>query len=1095
MSDNKKSPDNNDISPIRGLFRQNEEAYNKHQQKVKEEKEYLAKKRQEQEKMHDNERNKPLPTIEKVPKDSGVSFGGRMKTFFGKIAEIVTQPEDGSFFGEEDGFEDIYSDEQPEIQNITAEKSEEISEEALVYDEPSESDDGISDIVEAVIYQSTDNEPDSDVHNDKSNEETDDNIEKENEPELEIETSKDANADNAENKAKQPEVKTEITLDAIMYAKNAGAEGTPVTYAANKQNESTAEDVKLTESDIQKSAELPDEAKKEEANENIYEQKNELSHSISKDQEDTLEKESVNELSHSISKDQEDTREKKSVNELSHNKAAEDTTDTDRKRVNELSHEFDSEVKSETARKPKNELSHSVEKIEREITDVKPSEISTKEPKKANLSEGIRESMVYRRSDSPPFIVMAGKFTKTLRSEYESTRRLRGYTPETNNKENDKPDTRKSEFSKPEQKNTNSSEKIKKMEKSSEVNENTDSDSNILKMPEIKKKNKFRIRDLFSADGDTFDEEEDTAEEKTEITDYQNKDDVAAIKNEINYNFSKRLFRTVLLMCIAIGSAIVSLLAQLVPSLFMEAIHNGWLVFGIINFILLAIAVFTEKTTIFYGLVPLRHFKATSDTAVSVASVAAVIQSVIGLFLPDIFVNGTYHMYSFLVIIALLFNSIGKLIIIKRTADNFRFLCSPKAKYAGKIYTDKNNAPKLISGLAAQRPIIAYTKKSKLMSNFLQLSYASDPIEDNSSFIAPFAAILSLICGLTYGFLSKDFVGGVSSFALTSFITIPICALITLNIPIKNLCTSTLRKGSMVVGYEAVKQFSDTNAIMIESNRLYPKGNIILSGIKTFNESKLNTALLAGAAVNFAVDGPMSHIFETIIQDRKHMVPAVESVSYDDNLGLSGWIGGQRILIGNRELMNKHNISIPDENVELKYRKMGNEISYISMSGELIAMFILTYKVDRDIAASLRELTQNGVNIIVRTIDPNITQRHIADKFGIYQRCIKVLNTGLGNICHDEINSIDETSRAYVVTDGKLSAFAAAVSGCIEIKSTVTISKAVQIASIILGFLLVNIISFVGGFAKLGGLEVLIYTFVWCIGLIIVSILARKFNG
>ena len=1086
MSDNKRSPENNDISPIRGLFRQNEEAYNKHQQKLEEEKELLIeKRRREQQKAEEQRKSESLQTKKSIPENDNVSFGGRMKAIFGKIAEIVTQPEDGSFFGEDnDGFEDIYSDEQAETADVSEEEPER-EPDGQVYDEPIEAEDEISDVGETVIYQSTADGFESDIRYDEQPEETvKEETQTETADEAEAEKAQDVSENTADNDnaaEKQAAVKTEITLDAVMYAKNAGAEGTPITYVADEKSGSIDnEDKQTPESYAADEVSDETESKDEENSEEILDKKNELSHS---------ERESVNE---------EKASEQETTNELSHNAAVEDKIPV-QKRFNELSHDSDTEAKTSAPRKTKNELSHndsadSKESVESKTPNTAAAVIKNNISKDTDLSEGKSEPVVYHRSDNPPFIVMAGKFTKTLRGEYESTCRLRGYTPDIPVREADVSDIKKNENVRSVSKNEKPPIKMKKTEAVSEEPQNIKEDSNILQMPKPKNRKRFRIKDLFSAEGDTFDEEEDIHEEKPEITDYQNDDDVAAIRNELNYNFRKRVFRTGLLTCIAVCSAIVSLLAQLVPSLFTEAIHNGWLLFGIVNFILLAIAVFAEKTTICYGLVPLKRFKATSDTAVSVASVAAVIQSVTGLFLPDVYVNGTYHMYSFLVIIALLFNSMGKLIIIKRTADNFRFLCSPKAKYAGKIYTDKNNAQKLISGLPAQRPIIAYTRKSKLMSNFLQLSYASDPIEDNASFFAPFAAVLSLLCGLAYGFLSKDFVGGVSSFALTSFITTPICVLITLNIPIKNLCRSTLHRGSMVVGYEAIKQFSDTNAVMVESNDLYPKGNIILSGIKAFNETKLNTALLAGAAVSFAVDGPMSYIFETIIQDRKHMVPAVESVSYDDNSGLSGWIGGQRILIGNRALMNKHNISLPDESVEAKYHKMGNEISYISMSGELIAMFILTYKVDRNIAASLRELTQNGVNIIVRTIDPNITGQHIADKFGIYQRSIKVLNTGLGNICHGEISFVDETSRAYVVTDGKLSGFAAAVSGCIGIKSTVTISKIVQIVSIVLGFLLANIISFVGGFSKLGGLEVLIYTSLWCLGLIIVSVLARKFN-
>ena len=1078
MSDNKKSSDNNDISPIRGLFKQNEEAYNRHHQKVEEEKEQLAKKRKDRQISDEQKRKESEQAVKNKKKNNASPLGGKVKSFFGKIVEIVTQPEDGSFYGDDnDEFEDIYSDESLEESLY---KNQNVSNTLKIDDGNGSAED------ESLIYQSS---PAGSV-SDKDNQETD-TVEASEYAEFNgmkaetesVEIQQDIKDKSVENSVqvqsgqvtsdrKNTEGKTEITLGAIMHAKNTGAEGTPVTYTAKTViNEVTDED-KTEET----TSDGPSEQGANESAESLVsERTNELSHNDTADEAESSEQERLNELSHVTS-----------------DKNAEPAPG----RVNELSHDVSIKEEVRPAKQIKNELSHNVsdgstennsdEKVKTSVSD-----IHSQDRRTSGVSNTPKEPMVYHRSDNPTFVVMAGKFTKTLRAEYENTRRHRGYSPEpavnearSEVKKKTDPDSAMENKSISETKES----QPKKKESTEKSNVTNISDA------KIRKKRKFHIRDLFSAEGDTFDEEDNIEEEKPEITDYHDKEDIKAIKNDINYNFRKRFFRTIILAVVGIASIVMSLLVQIFPSLFTEMIHNGWLLYGFLNFIFLATAVFLEKSTIFYGIVPLKSFKATSDTAVSVTAAATVIQSVVGLFLPDVFVNGTYHMYSSLAILALLFNSVGKLLIIKRTADNFHFLCSTKANHAGKIYTDTNNAPKFVSGLPAQRPIIAYAKKSQLMSNFLQLSYASDPVEDSATFFAPFATALALICGVAYGLISGDFVGGVSSFALTAFITTPMCALIALNIPIKNLCSAALHRGAMVIGYEAIKQFSDTNAVMIESDQLYPKGNIILSGIKAFNESKLNNAILAGAAITFAVGGSMSYVFETIVQDRKHMIPSVDSVSYDDDLGLSGWIGGQRVLIGNRSLMKKHNIVMPDESVESKYRKMGNEIVYISMSGELIAMFILTYKVNHEIADSLRELSENGVSIVVRTIDSNITQTHIAEKFGIFPRCIKVLSTGLGNICHEELTSVEKPSRAYVVTDGRLSALATAISGCIVIKSTVTITKIIQILSIVIGFFLVTLISFISGFAKLGGLEILLYTCFWCIALIVVSVLARKLN-
>ena len=764
----------------------------------------------------------------------------------------------------------------------------------------------------------------------------------------------------------------------------------------------------------------------------------------------------------------------------------------------ELSH--DVPVKVETPPPVnKSELSHDVpvKKVTAEVQKATNTETEKKETaERESVSERF-EPMVYKAEDDELFIVMAGKFTKTLKTEYENVRRLKVELPPP------EPPVAVEQEKKPVQQ-TAVKETVKKTEQKNEAqpeqrtvkrqkSNQKPKASKSVKIEPKKPKKRFKLfESIFSAENDRFDYDEETEEEKPELEDYKSESDAEEIKSDINENFRKVFARTVVLTCTSVVSIITAIIAQSMPWAFLNMMKNGWLVYSIISFLLFLVAAFAGRYPIVNGLMPLRRLRGNSDTPVSVATIAVAIQSIISLFQPNVFLDGTYHIYVPLVSLALLLNSMGKLLIIRRTADNFRFLRRKDAKFAGKIYTKNINAEKFASGLPSRRPIIAYTKHSDFMSNFLQLSYASDPVEELAAKVSPFTAALSLICGIIYGIMTKDFVGGVTSFAITACITTPMCSLVAVNIPMMNLCSSTLRHGSMVVGYEAVKQFCDTNALMIDSSQLYPKGSIILSGYKTFDETKLEEALSAGAAITFAVNGSLTHVFETMVQDRKRSLPYVDSVSYDDEMGLSGWVDKQRVLIGNRNLLSKHNIKLPDESIEKKYRKMGNEVTYISVGGQLVVMLVLTYKADRAIAESLRELEDDGVSFIVRTIDPNITQKHIADKFSLYPRCIKILPTGLGNIGYDEISGNEKSSRAYLVTNGKLSAFARAIAGCVKIRSTVTIAKIIQYLSIIIGIILVCVISFISGFAKLGNMEMLLYTGFWCAAMIVVSIVARK---
>lgn len=801
----------------------------------------------------------------------------------------------------------------------------------------------------------------------------------------------------------------------------------------------------------------------------------------------------------------------------------------------------------------------------KDVPEPKPT-VKAPDTKGKDFSEGSTDILIYHYSKTEPFVVMAGKFTKTLKSEYEDVRKYNStpiddsvskkpknspspiveevITKNTQQSKSDsKPKTSDSKISeiklngnnkksapekhvtapyppniqkavkpvqpdnKPSQttaqniKSTPQISEVKKpvskdMNKPSAADGKKQAEQNTVKKSAAKKtqkpKKNYNFRNIFSGEEEYDPEDiEKVPEKKPQLDDYTNEKDSETIKTEIAENFRHVFTRTAILFVTTLISVIISIVAQCVPSLFNQTIRNGWLVYAIINFLLFSVSVVVSRVPIVNGIMPLRHFKGNSDTAVAAASFASAIQSIVALFSPDVFVNGTLYIYSSLAILALFLNSLGKLFIILRTYNNFRFLSKPRPKYAGKIYTDIRNAEKISSGLPSKKPIIAYMKKSKFMSNFLQLSYAPDPSEDAAAKIAPYAALMSLVCGILYGVLTRDFAGAVSSFALSACITVPVCSLLAVNIPLKRLCHNSIKGGAMVTSYETVKQFCDTNVVMVDSSQLYPPGTVTLSGIKAFKESKINDAITAGAAIMFAVDGTMSYIFENIIQDRKDILPKVESVIYEDGMGLVGWINGQRVLIGNRRLLEAHNITPPEKSVEDKYLNMGNQVTYISMSGELIAMFILSYTADREIMHELRNLEDNGVSFAVRTVDPNITQENIAEKFCLFFRCVKILPTSLGNICHNVTSSVDEKSRAYLVTRGKIASFARAVSGCIRIKSNITLSIIIQYIAVILGLLIVTLISFISGFEKLGCFEMLLYIGFWAAATIIIPLIKK----
>ena len=103
----------------------------------------------------------------------------------------------------------------------------------------------------------------------------------------------------------------------------------------------------------------------------------------------------------------------------------------------------------------------------------------------------------------------------------------------------------------------------------------------------------------------------------------------------------------------------------------------------------------------------------------------------------------------------------------------------------------------------------------------------------------------------------------------------------------------------------------------------------------------------------------------------------------------------------------------------------------------------------------------------------------IAKLYGLFYRSIKVLPTGLGHELKQAESVVEESSRSYLITQGKTSSLARAVSGSVRIKSNISLAIIIQLIAVVLGILVACALALYAGTGVLGSLEILIYTVFW----------------
>ncbi len=587
-------------------------------------------------------------------------------------------------------------------------------------------------------------------------------------------------------------------------------------------------------------------------------------------------------------------------------------------------------------------------------------------------------------------------------------------------------------------------------------------------------------------------DDDDTPQEKSKpVEDYTGKEDEKSIIDELNHNIRKLFGRSLLTGIIAALSVILTVVTRIFPEAICSAVAFAPAAYAVLNFILVGFSIFVNRVSVISGLTPLIRFKGNSDTAVAVGAVAAVLQVIVSFFCLGDLTSFNVNYYCVIMMLAFFANNCGKLFMVLRVKDNFKFVLSKGQKYAAKIYNNESVANQLLSGTASDRNIIAYQHKTSFPANFLKISYAPDPSEDLASKLAPVTTIAAFLIALIYGFAKSSFAGAVDALALITAVSVPVSTLIAVNLPVRRLCKTLLSFGGMLSGYPSIKQFCDSTAVMLDATEMFPADNIDLEGIKTFEDYNVDESLLCGIAILKEAGNPIANVFDSVVAETKESLPEVESVLYEDDMGLVGWINSERILAGSRRLMEKYNVETPRMEYEDKYTSNGRQVTYLARAGRLTAMLVTRYHANDELKSELQRAEANGISVLVRTTDFNITNDLVAKEYNLFYRSVKVLPTGLGNVLKEAESTVEESSRSYLITSGKISSLARAVSGCVKIKHNISLAIVIQLIAVLLGILVTATLSLYAGVGVMGSLEVMIYSVFWGAAAIIAPALQK----
>ena len=573
----------------------------------------------------------------------------------------------------------------------------------------------------------------------------------------------------------------------------------------------------------------------------------------------------------------------------------------------------------------------------------------------------------------------------------------------------------------------------------------------------------------------------DEPEEPEYIDDYEDPADAGAVQADLDGMRRRLALRTVVTglvtaVLLYLGLAVEGSPLPPVGPLDPATAPAAWLAVQLIGLL----AVCAVNWRVFAAGIPGIWARPSADTVPALAALGALVQLVVLLAGADRFESDKLTLFVAPAALLLCLNAFGRFVMQGVVVRNFRMASAGSEHTAAVPLQDAELTARLAQGLGEPEPCLLVNRPTSLVKGFLRQSFsrrASDGLAQKLSWLLLGAALLSALVSL---FAGHGGLAAVNALAGALCLGAPLAATLLSALPSLLAQKSAVQVGAVIPGASAMEQLGRANMVVVGARDLLPSASVRLHGIKTFDKQRIDLAILYAASVLIEGCDTLRDVFMTIIQGKTEMLFKVENLENLPGYGFTAWVNNNRVIVGNRAFMQQQGLEIPSLDYENRYTKGKRLPIYLAVSGRLFAMFLVSYKANAQVAATLADLRRQGVSLLVQSDDFNLTGEGLAVLYGLPADSVKVL-TGAERRLLAPHTAYAETTEGCMTHMGSFASFVGGLRAAAGAAWGERVASLVQAAGVAISCLLALLLAFTGGIGALGLPALVLYQAAWAV--------------
>ena len=189
--------------------------------------------------------------------------------------------------------------------------------------------------------------------------------------------------------------------------------------------------------------------------------------------------------------------------------------------------------------------------------------------------------------------------------------------------------------------------------------------------------------------------------------------------------------------------------------------------------------------------------------------------------------------------------------------------------------------------------------------------------------------------------------------------------------------------GVLIRDAEALERLAGVDTLIIDKTGTLTEGRPSLTDLLVYRGDEDQVLQLA-ASLELASEHPLGEAVVAAARDRDIDLVEVNSFQSHTGQGVTGDIGGRRVVVGSERMMTAADIRAdPGHPDAARLREQGKTVLYVAVDGQLAGLVALADRIKADTSAAISALRREGIRIIMATGDDARTAAAVAGELGI----------------------------------------------------------------------------------------------------------------